>query len=133
MSCLLSGNQTRPGSKGLLWVVKAAVVAVALAASGCSSPETEATKSAREWLDALNAGNLTAAQEMSTRATAGLIQMGASMGESMAVGNYEIVDVEMISDTAATITVDVDAQGKQSNMVLDLIKIDGEWKVGTKK
>lgn len=131
MSYLSSGNQARTGAKGFLHVAMAAAIAVMLAVTGCSNPQKDATKTARQWLDALNAGNLTAAQEMSTRMTAGLIQTGATMGENMAVGDYEIVDVEMINDTAATITVAV--ENKQSHMVLDLVKIDGNWKVGTKK
>ena len=97
----------------------------------CSGPEAGAEKAARQWLDALNAGNVTAAQELSTEATKAIMQMGAAMGESMAVGKYKIKSVTMSGENAAQVTVDTEKETE--DMVLDLVRIDGQWKVGIKK
>ena len=100
--------------------------------SGCGqSPETGAEKAARQWLDALNANNLSEAQALSTEPTAALIQMATTMGQSMAVGKYEIKNVTATSDTSAVVTVDSDKE--EGDMQLNLVRIDGEWKVGVQK
>jgi hypothetical protein len=111
--------------------MKMSALAACLAVAACGSEESAVESAARNWLDALNDGNLTAAQEMSTDATKGLLQMASSMGESMAVGDYDILEVKMNSDTAAQVTVDV--ENDEKNMVLDMVKIDGDWKVGVRK
>ncbi len=98
---------------------------------GCSgSPESQAEKVARQWLDALNAGNITRAQELSTEPTAGLIQMATSMGSSLAPGKYRITDVSARSESMVRVVVDVE---NDEDMVLDLMKVDGNWKVGIQK
>jgi len=127
-STLIVAASTAPSGH----VVRVSTMALCLGLAACpSNPEGEARAAAEAWLDALNAGNLTAAQELSTEATKGLLQMASTMGESMAVGDYEIVEVKLTSDTAATVTVD--AENEEENMVLNLGKIDGEWKVGFQK
>lgn len=103
-----------------------------LVISGCGqSPEAGAEKAARQWLDALNANNLTEAQTLSTEPTAALIQMATTMGQSMAVGKYKIKDVTATSDTSAVVTVD--SAKEEQDMQLNLVRIDGDWKVGVQK
>lgn len=100
--------------------------------SGCGqSPEAGAEKAARQWLDALNANNLTEAQALSTEPTAALIQMATAMGQSMAVGKYKIKDVTATSDNNAVVTVD--SAKEDQDMQLNLVRIDGDWKVGVQK
>lgn len=105
--------------------------AVALALTGCGGPEGAAEDAARQWLDALNEGNTTAAVEMSTETTQALIQMAGAMGQSMGPGEYDITDVEMTGDNTARVTVDVEKE--ENDTMLDLVRVDGEWKVGFKK
>lgn len=102
------------------------------AISGCGqSPEAGAEKAARQWLDALNANNLTEAQALSTEPTAALIQMATTMGQSMAVGKYKIKNVTATSDTSAVVTVD--SAKEAEDMQLNLVRVDGDWKVGVQK
>ncbi len=128
-------NSFEASRLSLRLMILAAAAAFALAACGGggggggsgSGPE----KAARQWLDALNANNLTAAQEMSTDATKGMIIMAQSMGEDMAVGKYKITNVSTTSDNAAQVTVKVEGSGEE--VMLDLVRIDGKWKVGIRK
>lgn len=100
--------------------------------NGCGqSPEAGAEKAAKQWLDALNAGDLTAAQTLSTEPTAALIQMATAMGQSMAVGKYKISNVTATGDNSAVVMVD--AQKDEQDMQLNLVRIDGDWKVGVQK
>ncbi len=110
------------------------VLALFLSLAGlvaCGGPEAGAEKAARQWLDALNDGNMTAAQEISTDATKAIMQMGSAMGQSMAVGKYKIKSIVMSNDNAATVTVE--AEKENEDMVLDMVRVDGKWKVGIKK
>lgn len=103
-----------------------------LALSGCGqSIEAGAEKAARQWLDALNANNLTEAQALSTEPTAALIQMSTAMGQSMAVGKYKIKNVAATGDHSAVVTVE--AAKEEQDMQLNLVRIDGSWKVGVQK
>lgn len=110
-------------------LVGAGVLAVSLVA--CGSAESAARDAAKQWMDDLNAGNVTAAMERSTEATKTLLQMGTAMGQSMGPGKYKITNVEMTGDNTARVTVE--AANDDSPSELDLVRIDGEWKVGFKK
>lgn len=100
--------------------------------SGCGqSPEAGAEKAARQWLDALNDNNLAEAQALSTESTAALIQMATAMGQSMAVGKYKITDVTATGDHSAVVTVD--SAKEEQDMQLNLVRIEGDWKVGVQK
>lgn len=105
--------------------------ALALTLAACGGAEGAAENAAKKWLDALNEGNLTAAAEMSTETTKALIQMAGAMGQSMGPGKYDITDVEMTGDTTAQVTVD--AEKDKDDTVLNLVRVDGQWKVGFKK
>lgn len=110
-------------------LVGAGVLAVSLVA--CGGAESAARDAAKQWMDDLNAGNVTAAMERSTEATKTLLQMGSAMGQSMGPGEYKITKVEMTGDNTARVTVD--AANGNSPSELDLVRIDGQWKVGFKK
>lgn len=104
---------------------------LALALSACGGAEGAAEKTASQWLDALNEGNTTAAVTMSTETTQALIQMAGAMGQSMGPGKYDITGVEMTGDNTARVTVDV--ENDENDTMLDLVRVDGDWKVGFKK
>ena len=106
-------------------------IAVCLTLAACTDPEGEVRDAAERWLDALNADNTEAAQQMSTDETKGLIQMSKAMGESLAVGDYDITEVKMINDTTAEVTFEV--EGETETRTLSLIKVNDDWKVGIKK
>lgn len=105
---------------------------LALAACGGGGPEADAERAARQWLDALNAGNIAAAQAISMEQTRAMLQMASAMGESgnMGPGNYAITDVTVNGDNAALVTVR-DEDG--DDVVLDLVRVDGRWLVATRK
>ncbi len=86
---------------------------------------------AKDWLDALNAGQVTDAKKISTEQTQALIDMASAMGKSLAVGKYEIVDVRKISDTQAEVTFSTANKSKPQK--LDLVRVDGDWKVAVRK
>ena len=106
-----------------------ALLAVALVA--CGGPQAQAEKAAHAWLDALNAGNTSAAVEMSTEATKTLLTMGAALGQDMAPGEYAIKEVRMNGDAAAQVVVRM--QGEESDTTLELVQVGDAWKVGVKK
>jgi hypothetical protein len=99
--------------------------------AACGGPEAGAEKAARQWLDAVNDGNISAAQEISTESTKAMLQMGSAMGQSMAVGKYKIKEVTLANENSARVTVE--AEKEADNMELDLVRVDGKWKVGVKK
>lgn len=109
-------------------VLKVLTLALCLSLVACGSgPE----KTAKNWLDALNAGNITKAQEMSTPQTQALIQMSSTLGQGLAVGKYKIQGVKKINDTHSKVSVEL--LNDNEVMELDLRKIDGTWKVGISK
>jgi hypothetical protein len=98
---------------------------------GCgSSPKAQGEKVAKQWLDALNAGNVTRAQELSTEPTAALIQMATSMGSSLAPGKYRIAEVTERNPSSVGVKVVVE---EGDDMALSVMKVDGNWKVGMQK
>jgi hypothetical protein len=107
-------------------------VLLAVAACGGSSPEAGAERAARQWLDALNAGNIAAAQAVSAEQTRAMLQMAAAMGESggMGPGRYSITDVTASGDNAARVTV-LDEDGDY--VVLDMVRVNGQWLVAAGK
>lgn len=104
-----------------------------LAAAGCGGPEGGARDAASKWMDDLNAGNVTAAIARSTEPTQALLQMGTAMGQSMGPGKYEITGVEMTGDNTARVHVKSAKDDADGPMTLDLVRVDGEWKVGMSK
>jgi len=99
---------------------------LAISLAGCGGgPEAAATA----WLDALNDGEIERALELSTEQTKALLSSGNSMGEGLAIGDYDVVSVREISDTLAEIVI----SSRDGESTLELRKINGEWKVGIKK
>jgi hypothetical protein len=115
----------------------AGVLALTLAA--CGGPEAGAQNAAEQWMDALNDGNLDKAKALSTDSTRALLEMGSAVGsamgegaagQSMGPGKYEITQVEMTGENTARVSVKT--QKGESN-TLDLVRVDGDWKVGVNK
>ncbi|MFZ5492834.1 MAG: DUF4878 domain-containing protein [Pseudomonadota bacterium] len=106
---------------------------MALAVAGCGGPEGAARDAATKWMDDLNAGNVTAAIARSTEPTQALLQMGTAMGQSMGPGEYEITGVEMTGENTARVIVKSAKDGADGPSTLDLVRVDGEWKVGMRK
>lgn len=118
--------QLSPAGARLQQGVRCLLLCACLTLAACGGgPES----TAEAWLDALNSGDLSQALELSTDPTKALLNIGSSMGEDLAVGDYEIVSVKEISGTRAEVVILADI----GETTLDLVKIDGEWKVGFQK
>ena len=115
----------------------AGVLALTLVA--CGGPEGAAQETAERWMDALNDGDMETARELSTESTRTLLEMGSAMsaamggdsaGKGMGPGEYDITAVEMTGEKTARVTVESETGQTQT---LDLVRVDGDWKVGFSK
>ncbi|HLT91014.1 MAG TPA: hypothetical protein VKZ85_08740 [Woeseiaceae bacterium] len=121
-----SNDSMTPSRPALARGASILVLSAFLALAACGGGPEGA---AEAWLDALNKGDITRALELSTDETKALINLGNSLGENLAIGDYRIVKVNKISDTRAEVVV----AAQDGESTLDLRKIDGQWKVGFKK
>lgn len=123
--------------RSALALAGAGVLALTLAA--CGGPEAGAQNAAEQWMDALNDGDLDKAKELSTDSTRALLEMGSAVGsamggsesgQSMGPGKYTITKVEMTGENTARVSVESE---KGEANALDLVRVDGDWKVGVNK
>jgi hypothetical protein len=94
--------------------------------AGCSpSPRSVAV----EFMTELSKGNVTRAKALATPQAAQMIDMSASLG-ALPSGPFEFVSEEILSDSKARVTL---RNGNGKTEKVDLVKIDGDWKVALSK
>jgi hypothetical protein len=103
-----------------------AVVVLTLSLAACGdSPSSVAS----EFMNELAKGNVTKAKEHCTPQTATIVDMMVSMNQ-LPKGKFTVVKEEKVSDNQAKVILK-NENGKDEKV--DLVKLDGKWKVAINK
>ena len=95
---------------------------------GCMGSSPSST--AKSFMSALQDGNATKAKEYATANTAVILDMMVAMGKLPNVKNFKIVK-ELIDGNRAMVRYTEGDSGQEQE--LNLIKVDGDWKVQISK
>jgi hypothetical protein len=105
------------------------VVASVILLAGCGE---DPGSTARAFTENLSKGKITEAKEYSTEQTGMLLDMASSMGSLPVDPDFEFIFVsQTIEGNNATVKFKEKEDGKVEE--IELIRVDGEWKVHIKK
>lgn len=97
--------------------------------TGCSAGPED---TAEDFLAAIASGEISEAKELATESTGELLELAAGFGALDVDPDFEFVLVEKVVDgNRATITYTNGPDGKIETV--DLVKLDGKWKVHEQK
>jgi len=105
--------------------IAVAALTIGLTACGGDSPSSVAS----DFMNELSKGNVTKAKEQATPQTGAIVDMMVSMNQ-LPKGKFTVVKEEKVSDTQAKVILKGE-NGKEDKV--DLVKIDGKWKVAITK